>query len=450
MTVSVVIAAVTVFAMAASVIFKPFIKIKKFNLGLYWVICLVGAAIMVCTGQISFSQISEGLFAPSAVNPLKILALFLSMTLISVYLGDSGFFAYVADKIFVKHSRGGLKLFLALYLVVSVLTVFTSNDIIILTFTPPVIMFCKKAGISPIPYLFGEFVAANSWSMALIVGNPTNIYLAGSFSVTFSEYFSVMWFAAILGGATSLLMLLVVFRKSLFCKNQINRAESRHLSMQGGFYGTSSNAPSCVKTNKFLMICDMIHLGLCIVFLAISDLIGVEMWLICVILFGSLTIFTSVYSLIKEKSLRRTGRVLCAAPYELIPFIISMFIIVLALARNGFTEMLFTALCTETKNDAFIFGFLSAGAANVFNNIPMSVLFEKIIAGKSAAAVYGTIIGSNLGAFITPVGALAGIMWNKLLAANDVKFSFRQFILYGTIIALPSLAAACGALYLTI
>lgn len=80
------------------------------------------------------------------------------------------------------------------------MTVFTSNDVIILTFTPPICIFAKKAKISPLPFLFGEFIAANTWSMALIVGNPTIVYLAQSAGITFVEYVSVMALPTLAGG----------------------------------------------------------------------------------------------------------------------------------------------------------------------------------------------------------------------------------------------------------
>jgi arsenical pump membrane protein len=41
--------------------------------------------------------------------------------------------------------------------------------------------------------------------------------------------------------------------------------------------------------------------------------------------------------------------------------------------------------------------------------------------------IYATIIGSNIGAILTPVGALAGIMWMRLLKINNVNYSFIQF-----------------------
>ena len=215
MALTVIIASVTVLLMITSVLIKPYINIGKHKLGLYWIITLSGAIILLLTGQISLSSAISGITAKSSVNPLKILTLFLSMTLLSVYLGDAGFFDYVADSIFLKTKGGKLKLFLVLYLVVSILTVFTSNDVIILTFTPPICIFAKKAKISPLPFLIGEFIAANTWSMTLIVGNPTNVYLAQSAGITFSEYFSVMYLPALFGGLTGLGVIILLFKKEL-------------------------------------------------------------------------------------------------------------------------------------------------------------------------------------------------------------------------------------------
>jgi len=437
MTLTVCIASITVAIMIAIVLIKPYIKIGTHKLGLYWVVCFVGALVMLLTGRISLQKVFEGITANTSVNPLKILTLFLSMTLLSVYLGDAGFFDYVADSVFLKTKGGALKLFLILYAVVSILTVFTSNDVIILTFTPPICIFAKKAKISPLPFLIGEFVAANTWSMMLIIGNPTNVYLAGSAGLTFTEYLSVMWLPAIAGGITGLAVIILLFRKQLLAP--VSRvAEEKPLSKH-----------KLVK-HKTPLISALIHLILCIILLAISDVIGVEMWLICLILALSLTTFDVVYDLIVEKTAYPVWRSIKKEPYELIPFVLSMFIIVLALKECGFTDLLSDLLIGGNKLDGIKFGALSALSANLLNNIPMSVLFERIIASKSIPALYCAIIGSNVGAFITPVGALAGIMWNKILGEYGVKLPFIKFIAYGSAVAIPTLLASLCALTLII
>ena len=437
MILTIIIAALTVTTMVVAVLTKPYIKVGKVNLGLYWIICLVGAILMLATARISLTSVFNGITANTSVNPLKILTLFLSMTLLSVYLGDAGFFDLIADRIFLKSKGGQLKLFLILYVVVSVLTVFTSNDVIILTFTPPICIFAKKAKISPLPFLFGEFIAANTWSMMLIVGNPTNVYLAQSAGISFMEYFSVMWLPAILGGLVGLGVLILIFKKQLLSPIPETEETKTAHAHKINFYKTP-------------MTVAIVHLILCIILLAVSDFIGAEMYLICLVLALSLTTFDVVYDLVVIHSVTPVIKSLKKEPYELIPFVLSMFVIVLALKENGVTDALSALLVSGTNTDGATFGFLSALCSNFLNNIPMSVLFERIIASGSRPALFGAIIGSNVGAFITPVGALAGIMWSKILSKYQINMPFSKFFKYGAAVAIPTLIASVFGLVITL
>lgn len=435
MPISLLIAAITALLMIISVLFKPYLSFGKVKVGLYVIICFIGAAAELIFGGLSFSETIKGIAANSAVNPLKILALFLSMTLISVYLGDSGFFHLVAEKTFSLSKGKNLRLFIILYAVVSILTVFTSNDIVILTFTPIICIFCKKANVSPIPFLIGEFVAANTWSMALIVGNPTNVYLAQSANVSFTEYFKVMLLPALAAGLSAFAVLMLVFGKTLTKKCAT---------------GLEPVAPDRVRVNFPSMVAALTALIGVIVALALSDVIGIEMWIITVIFAAALVVFNVIYGAARGEGLLRALSGIKKTPWELVPFILSMFVIVLSLEKSGVTEKIAAALVKGDNADGVSFGFLAAGLSNLLNNIPTSVITEKIIAGKSLYATYGAVIGTNIGAFITPVGALAGIMWNKILSGYDIKLPFWKFFLYGVLVAIPALTAAAFSLFLTL
>ncbi len=441
MIIPVTIAAITALAMILSVLFKPYLSFGKFKVGLYVIICFFGAAAELLFGGLSFTDAFYGITADSAVNPLKILALFLSMTLISVYLGDSGFFNLVAEKVFSfgKGKRAKLRLFIILYAVVSVLTVFTSNDIVILTFTPIICIFCKKSGFNPLPFLIGEFVAANTWSITLIVGNPTNIYLAQSAGVSFFEYFKVMALPALVAGLSALIVLLAIFGKSLLSETE---------KTDNGDAETFGTLP--VRINIPAMVIALVALGGCIAALAVSDVIGVEMWMISVGFAVFLLLFNTIYGMVRGEGVLRAVSGLRKTPWELVPFVLSMFIIVLSLAKSGATEKLSALLISDGKTDGVTFGFITAGLSNLLNNIPASVVMEKIIAAKSLPATYGAVIGTNIGAFVTPVGALAGIMWNKILSGYGVKLPFYKFALYGVAVAAISLTLSLLTLILIV
>lgn len=426
MVTAIIISAVTGALVCASTLFKPEIKILGKGIGTYWIVSLFGAVAILVSGVVPVRFVASAFSSAGAVNPIKILALFFSMTFISVYLDELGVFEFLAQEALKKCRNSQKAVFLKLYLLVSVLTVFTSNDVIILTFTPFICSFAKRAKINPLPYLFAEFVAGNTWSMCLIIGNPTNVYLGSSANVAFWDYFKVMALPTLCSGIVTLVLLLLIFRKSL------------------------KEVPSVLPCGKVVLkkapvAVGTAHLAVCVILLAVSSYIGVEMWLVSVILCLSLLIFSFIYSF-TQKSAEVPVRTLCRLPYELIPFAVSMFVLVSALRYTGVTEKIASVL--SGANTVFSVGVSSFLVANVINNIPMSVLYSSILASPSFSAgsfyggVYSAIIGSNLGAYFTPVGALAGIMWISMLKKSDVKMSFKNFVGYGAIISVPTLLIA--------
>ena len=422
MALTITISALTCIAMICAVLFFPKIKIGRLSFGSYWVVTLIGAGLLLLTGSVDFSTVGGALFANTAINPLKILVLFISMTVLSIFLDELGFFRYLASATLKKAGTSQLKLFLLLYVTVSVLTVFTSNDIIILSFTPFICYFAKNAKISPMPYLAAEFVAANTWSMALIIGNPTNIYLVTAAGGDFVSHLKVMLLPTLASGAVACALLFLIF------KNKLGEPISAE--------------PEAVElTDKVQLTVGIVHLAVCTVVLAIGSYIGIEMWLVSLISALSLFLCTTVISAVRKKKPSALISCLKRAPWELIPFIISMFVMVEALRANGVTDAIFSLLGDRAQ--IWTYGVTSFLAANLVNNIPMSVLYSSILAsGGSAAAVYATVVGSNLGACLTPIGALAGIMWSSILKEHGLKFGYLDFLKIGVSVAIPALAAA--------
>ena len=435
MVLSIIICALTCALLISCVLIKPTVKVHGHNVALYVVPPVVGAILLVVLGCISLPEVIEGLTRDSEVNPIKILILFFSMTLISVILDEAGFFLWLASAVMKRAGHSKIRIFLILYITVSVLTVFTSNDIIVLTFTPFLCFFCKNAGIDPIPFLFCEFVAANTWSMALIIGNPTNIYLCSSAGADFFGYVKVMALPTAVSGIVSLGMMLLIFSKKLL---------SRESEMQ------CDGAPAVKLSDKPTTALALIFLSVCVLSLSVSSFLALPMWIIALSFFMGLyfTVFAETH--LRHKSEGIISRSIKRAPFEMVPFVISMFVLVLALDKCGATGKLGGFL---GANGVFTYGIASFFSANLINNIPMSVLFSSIAASgaqASAGALYASVIGSNLGAFLTPIGALAGIMWTGMLGTYGVKLSFGKFIKYGAIISIPTLLATLMALWIVV
>lgn len=378
----------------------------------------------------SLSYILNAVFSDSAINPVKILVLFISMTILSVFLDETGFFRFLANATLKRAGGSQKKLFVLLYVIVSVLTVFTSNDIIVLTFTPFICYFASSAKINPLPYLITVFVAANTWSMALIIGNPTNIYLATYGGITFLGYIKNMILPTLFAGLTGFLMLYVLFRNELKVRMERVQTKAGHIS------------------NPVLLGIGILHLAVATVMLAVSSYVNVEMWIVALCSVGSLFVCNLIASLFMKRKPVELIKCLKRAPWTLVPFLLGMFILILFLDYYGVSAFLTRII--PKKSVIVGYGLSSFLACNVINNIPMSVLFCSVVDGLPKAlqerALFSVITGSNIGAFLTPIGALAGVMWRKILKTQGIEFSVKSFVKYGSLVGIPSIIAALGAL----
>ena len=422
-----VISLITFILITLSILLFPEIRIKKIRLGTYWIIALVGAIILLSFSFAPVQEVFNQLTNNTSVNPLKIITLFFSMTFLSIFLDEVGLFKYLANVATRRANNNQFILFVILYFLVAVLTIFTSNDIVILTFTPFICFFCKSSKINPIPYLVAEFTAANTWSLMFIIGNPTNIYLATSIGLNFFSYFKVMAIPTIAAGLVEFGLLLLIFHKKLKEPLQINHEEV-HID------------------NKIALAIGLIHLFICLVFLIICSYINVEMWIISLSAAGSLLLSALLMCLFTKRDWNYIGGSFKKLPYQLIPFFLSMFIIVVALNYQGISQKIAEAL--GTSNVIWTYGYSSFFASNLVNNIPMSILYSNLCINNEA--VYASIVGSNIGAFLTPTGALAGIMFTHLVNEHDTKYTFIDFVKYGVVISIPVITISLLMLTFTV
>jgi arsenical pump membrane protein len=234
-----------------------------------------------------------------------------------------------------------------------------------------------------------------------------------------------MFLPTILAGIAQLAILLLIFHNNLKKEIKVDVEVKK------------------VKS-KLDLVMGLGHLSVCLLLLVISSYINISMWVVCLICALSLLISILSIHLIRHKKLKIIFKTLKRLPYELIPFVLSMFIIVLALKQQGITSYISNILGEE--NVILRYGITSFFACNLINNIPMSVLFANIPNMVDTSlylkSIYSIIIGSNVGAFLTPIGALAGIMFTDLLNRQQVEYNFTRFIKYGMIIAIPTLLVA--------
>lgn len=439
-------------ATLALILRRPYLRIRIWDRHLrietFFLGALLGPALILAGGLIRWSEAIGGLEGRAGLQPLGILALFLSMVFLSIFLDITGVFEFCARWALRRAGGDGRRLFFTVYATVSVLTIFTSNDIIVLTFTPIVYYFARHARINPIPYLIAEFFAANTWSMLLYVGNPTNIVVAGAFRLGFLQYAAWMALPTLAAGLVNVFGLYRIFRAEI----------------ERPFHPAPVGPPEAALTDRPGALLGLILMGLCLAGLALAPQFGLEMWNVALgAAVGLLAILIARRSWARflGQDLARHGgpglrHTLGRMPWAIAPFVLAMFVTVDALRRLGATTMardLLEQFCgASAPARVFVYGIGSTLLANVFNNIPMTLAFSSALEGMTGpnllAAALATAAGSNLGANLTPLGALAGLMWMSILREKSVGLHFRDFVRYGLRVTPLSVLAALAVLAL--
>lgn len=435
------------FLSIALVAFKPSINVGKkrpIQIPTYFFGVLLGAVIILLSGLLPWHTAILSIEGSHGLSPLGTLVLFLSMVFISIFLDQTGFFEYCA-KLSLKYSKGSpKKMFFATFITVFILTIFTSNDDDIIIFTPFIYYMAKNAKINPIPYLFAEFFAANTSSIMLYTGNPTNIIIAGALGLDFAKYTYYMFLPTIAAGAVILFGLYFVFRK------QISKGKkfSRHVNMS-----------NIIRDKTGAAIGLSLLLG-CIATLSLSSALRLDMWKVS-LLFAMLTALAIISrrlyfrskNISPENASLSFQRIFERMPWSIVPFILSLFVIVEALNLYMITAnaglFLSNAAHSSPILASLLYGFAAALSSNLINNIPMTIAFVPTIAQagtNSYAAALSTTIGSNLGANLTPFGALAGIMWLAITKTKGVKIKIAEFIKLGFPITMIALFASLSIL----
>ena len=152
---------------AAGVIVRPF-KLPE----AVWAI--LGAALLCVTGLLPLAD------GARAVGKGFDVYLFLAgMMLLSEVARREGLFDWLAAYAVNRSNQSSKRLFLLIYGVGVVVTVFLSNDATAVVLTPAVFAAARKAKADPLPYLFICAFVANAASFVLPISNPANLVLYG-------------------------------------------------------------------------------------------------------------------------------------------------------------------------------------------------------------------------------------------------------------------------------
>lgn len=202
-------------------IFIPYLGFKRvpINLTTAPIIAILVLWAAQCLGP---HEIRDGIVGTAGVKPYNILILFFSLAYMAITLDISGILQAAAFWVSNKGGTSGRKLFLYFYLLLTVISVLLGNDPVILTGTVFLVYYTRVTELNPIAWLISEFAAANTASMVLFVGNPTNVVICEGFAVNNAGFtgYTILPFLAC--SFTCFIALAIQFRHVKYIPRKLN------------------------------------------------------------------------------------------------------------------------------------------------------------------------------------------------------------------------------------
>lgn len=144
---------------------------------------ILAIAILWAAQCLDPAVIRGGIVGTDGVKPYNILILFFSLAYMAITLDITGILQSAAFWVSNKGGSNGWKLYTYFYIMLTILSIMLGNDPVILSGTAFLVYYTKVAELNHISWLMSEFAAANTASMVLFVGNPTNVVICEGFSV---------------------------------------------------------------------------------------------------------------------------------------------------------------------------------------------------------------------------------------------------------------------------
>lgn len=357
------------------------------------------------------------------IENIDIIILIFTFGVLAEGLAEAKVFEYVSHKALNYCNNNTKTLILALFTTTSLLTLVTTNDIVILVMTPILIDIAYRSDLKNMKLLLlSQFVAANTLSMGLLIGSPTNIIISESLNIGFIDYAIYMLPIAILAFLFTTAVISFVFELS---------SQTRWFSdykLQQSYTKPTIKMPPI--TNK-MKVWVGIFIGFVILTTIVTELNYSLLW--C----SLPTITAAILYWTRSKSHPTVTKPLKALPYGVFFFGLTFFIIVGAIGNTQFvTTTVYPTLTNEIQHpaSAIITGIFGSGLiVNIFNDLPAAVFIAKFletapITNPTLEYVFtqSILVGVNIGVYITQVGALAGIIWFNQMRLYKQRYDLQS------------------------
>ena len=393
-----------------------------------------GAILLFVAGVVPFHDIQQ-IFKIVSGPAITII----STIVMCIVLESIGVFRWAALNIVNKAKGSGIKLFLYIMILCFLMTIFFNNDGSILITTPIIIHIVTMLHLKPhqkLPYLFAGVFIATSASLPIGVSNIANLIGLKMVGLDLISYTHFAFVPSMIGIFTLSLLLYFVFKKDIpqnivtfndtsidfLISNQTPVAHSHPLSEK-------RQTPETINWSLFRICIVMVVLIRGSYFILPTYGIPIEgiaiTGAVILVLIRWISLKVGILDVIKK------------APWHILLFAFGMYVTVYALNNTGITAFFIEILEGLMKENlifaSFITGILITILSNVMNNLPSVMLGTLMITDMGLdiqtlqVSYIAIIIGSDIGALLSPLGTLATLLWMFVLRKNGIRITWSTY-----------------------
>jgi arsenical pump membrane protein len=390
-----------------------------------------GALVVILSGSVSFSdlgKISETI-GGAAITIMATIVM-------AIVLESFGFFHWAAEKLVEKAKGSGIRLFWYVNLFCFLMTLFVNNDGSILITTPILLMLLHNLGLKnhqKIPYLLSGALIATASSAPIGVSNIVNLIALKIVGMDLYMHTAMMFIPATLGLVLLLILLFANFYRML--PRRLPKTTSGFLAHSPApgshpLKGDSSPIPMEHRT-KFMR--NILIFVFCVrVSLFVASYFHIPVSLAAV--GGSLALLGWRWYRLGISPVDMMKK----TPWYILVFAFSMYVIIYGLHNIGLTDWLIRFLqpivSVNLLRASIMMGILVTLMSNFFNNHPALMVGTITLTGMGLdplilkISYLASVIGSDMGSLLLPIGTLATLMWMHIIKKGKVKVTWAQYL----------------------
>lgn len=326
------------------------------------------------------------------------LAFLLAGVPLAALLDRLGFFDATASLLASQRDQGTPVL--GLWTLAALTTAFLNLDTTVVLLTPLYFRLARNARTDPVPLVAIPLLLASLASSVLPVSNLTTLIVAQRFHLGVGDVVGHLALPSIVASTVGWL----AYRRRFPTRVTLGRPAhlDRHALLVGG----------CV-------------VGGLLVGFVIGPAYGVAPWMVAVVADVVL------------------AGVVRAVPWRTVPMLTAFGVAALAgLAALVVPADALTGMLGRNNSAAVVaLGVGAAGVANLVNNLPALLLALDGVHHMSWG-MWAWLLGVNTGAVLLPVGALANLLWLRIVRAEGLRIGIRGYVAITIPVAVPAFVAA--------